>query len=327
MTFGFRARLVPFVLFVSAIGSAANIGAHRVGHDLQVVPSASASIPVSARIADTPHVVFVTGDDEYRSEITMPMIAAILEKAHGFTTSIAYARPRPQTKDHIEGLDALRTADVMVMFTRFRVLPEDQLQQILRFVESGRPLIGLRTSTHAFQYPEGHARQALNDGFGRDVFGQKWITHHGHRSTTEVAIHEANRDHPILRGVTPFQAASWLYHVAPLHGEATVLLDGTAINSDKIRPPAQHAAPSQESQKTAEFPLTQPVAWTRHYKGARVFFTTLGHPADFANESMRRLLINGIYWALGRDVPAGGADATVQGTYEPPETFDLSKTR
>jgi type 1 glutamine amidotransferase len=264
--------------------------------------------------ARAPHIVFVTGDDEYRSEITMPMIAAILEQAHGFRTSIASARPKPQTKDNIEGLEALDTADLLVMFARFRALPENQLQHILRFVESGKPLVGLRTSTHAFLYPEGHARQALNDGFGHDVFGQKWITHHGHESSTEVAVHAGSGSHPILRGVGPFHARSWLYHVAPLNGEATILLDGTTVNSDK-------------ASRQAEFPPTQPVAWTRQYKKSRVFFTTLGHPDDFAQESMRRLLVNGIYWALGRDVPTGGAQVTVPGGYTPPETFDLSKAR
>lgn len=258
-----------------------------------------------------PHVVFVTGDDEYRSEITMPMIAAILEKHHGFRTSVAYARPRPQTKDNIEGLDALGSADLLVMFTRFRALPEDQLQKILQYVESGKPVAGLRTSTHAFLYPDGHARQALNDGFGSDVFGQKWITHHGSQSRTEVAIHAASHAHPILRGVVPFRARSWLYHVAPLNGEASVLLDGTAVGSNKT--------------DLSAHPLTQPVAWTRRNKGARVFFTTLGHPEDFAQESMRRLVVNGIYWALGREVPEGGAKADPAAPYVAPETFDLSK--
>jgi type 1 glutamine amidotransferase len=261
------------------------------------------------------HIAFVTGDDEYRSEITMPMVAAILEKVHGFRTSIAYARPRPQSKDNIEGLEALETADLMVIFTRFRQLPDDQVKRILDFTESGKPMIGLRTTTHAFQYPEGSPHRHLNDGFGRDIFGQKWIVHHGHRSSTQVTIHDGSQRHPILRGIQPFRARSWLYHVAPLQGsDNTVLLDGTSIDSERLN-------------RASEFPLTQPVAWTRHYKSARVFFTTLGHPEDFAQESMRRLLINAVYWALGRDVPAGGANATVQGTYEPPETFDLSKAR
>ena len=261
-----------------------------------------------------PHVVFVTGDDEYRSEISMPMIAAILEKRHGLRTSVAYAKPTPQTKDHIEGLEALATADLMVMFLRYRALPDAALNQILTYVKSGKPLVGFRTSTHAFNYPAGSPHTDLNDGFGLDVWGQKWITHHGHTSTTTVALRPEAASHPILRGVTPFPAKSWLYHVLPLNGPATLLLDGTAVNSEK-------------AQKAEQFPPVQPVAWTREHAGGRVFFTTLGHPGDFEQPSMRRLVVNGILWALGREVPAQGADATPVTPYVAPESFDLSKFR
>lgn len=274
---------------------------------------AGAQTPTAAPAEPVPHVVFVTGDDEYRSEITMPMLAGILERLHGLRTSVAYARPIPQSKDNIEGLEALETADLMVMFTRFRALPEDQLQRILDFVASGKPVIGLRTSTHAFLYPEGHPRRALNDDFSRELFGQKWITHHGSRSHTEVTIDGSNAPHTILHGVEPFQARSWLYHVTPLHEVDMVLLHGTSVNSNK----------SAEQQQT--YPLRQPVAWTKVHKGAPVFFTTLGHPEDFAHESMRRLVVNAVLWALRRPVPAGGAAVDVPGGYTPPETFDLSK--
>jgi type 1 glutamine amidotransferase len=273
--------------------------------------AAGAPIPIDAQ-SRAPHVVFVTGDDEYRSEITMPMIAAILEKKHGLRTSVAIAKPIPQTKTNIEGLEALETADLMVMFTRFRALPDDQLARITKYVDSGKPVVGLRTSTHAFLYPAGSAHTALNDGFGRDVFGQKWITHHGNKSTTSVTINAEQSQHPILRGVTPFEARSWLYHVLPLNGPATILLEGDSLNS-------------QQTTKAAQYPPHQPVAWTREHKGGRVFFTTLGHPADFSHESMRRLVVNGILWALGRDIPAGGADATPIAPYDAPESFDLSK--
>jgi uncharacterized protein len=281
---------------------------------LLLIVAAGAGLAAQSRPATSraPHVVFVTGDDEYRSEISMPMIAAILEKRHGLRTSVAYAKPTPQTKDHIEGLEALATADLMVMFLRYRALPDAQLNQILAYVKSGKPLVGFRTSTHAFNYPAGGPHTELNDGFGLDVWGQKWITHHGHTSTTTVALLGPAAGHPILRGVTPFAAKSWLYHVAPLNGPATLLLEGTAVNSER-------------TQKFDQFPPVQPVAWTREHNGGRVFFTTLGHPGDFEEASMRRLAVNGILWALGRDVPAGGADATPVTPYVAPESFDLSK--
>ena len=257
--------------------------------------------------------MFVTGDDEYRSEISMPMNAAILEKRHGMKTSVAYARPRPQAQNHIEGLEALETADLMVMFLRYRALPDAELNQILGYVKSGKPLVGFRTSTHAFKYPAGNPHTDLNDGFGLETWGQKWITHHGHTSTTQVILPQGSDPphHPILRGVTGFPAKSWLYHVDPLHGTWQTLLAGLSINSERTR-------------DAARYPPAQQVAWAREQNGTRTFFTTLGHPGDFEQPAMRRLVVNGILWALGRDVPKGGADATPASPYVAPPPFDLA---
>jgi len=253
-----------------------------------------------------PHVVFVTGDDEYRSEITMPFIAELLERQKRFKGTVLYAvdpnsgERKANYKQNIEGLEALKTADLAVFFMRFRALPDEQLKLILDYVNSGRPIVGLRTSTCAFLYPGGHKNAKYNDDFGRDVFGQKWITHHGHKSSTDVWCIPQTADHPILRGIyatekTPVHCSSWLYHVTPLVGDCKPLLMGKSINSDK-------------ADKQDEYPLIQPVAWTKTYKGARVFFTTLGHPKDFEDDSVRRLLLNGIYWALDLEVPRGGAN-------------------
>ncbi len=260
------------------------------------------AVLVAAGVLAGQNVVFVTGDDEYRSEHSMPMLARILEARHGMRTQVAYARPTPQTNTNIEGLEALAKADLLVMFLRWRELPEGQLRQILDYVDSGRPLVGLRTSTHAFRYPAGSPWEKLNEGFGRGVWGQRWIRHHGSTSTTEAAVVEAQAAHPVLRGIERrFTVRSWLYVVEPLEGDCVPLLTGKAVN------PAggKDWGP-------------QPVAWTKTYKGARVFFTTLGHPEDFRVEAVRRLVVNGIYWALGKDVPPGGARVEMAGAYDPP---------
>jgi type 1 glutamine amidotransferase len=283
---------------------------------LSFLAAALAAVSLGARAPAAPHVVFVPGDDEYRAEISMPMVAKILERRHGLRTSVAYARPTPQTKDHIEGLDALASADLLVMFTRYRALPDAELAPILAYVKSGKPIVGFRTSTHAFKYPAGSPHTDLNDGFGLEVFGQKWITHHGHTSTTTVTVPAEARAHPILNGVDGFPAKSWLYHVEPLHGTWSVLLTGQSIHSEKT--------PQQQAER---YPLTQPVAWVREQNGTRTFFTTLGHPGDFEQPAMRRLVVNAILWALKRDVPKGGSDATPVEPYVAPETFDLSKVK
>ncbi|MDX1479659.1 MAG: ThuA domain-containing protein [Saprospiraceae bacterium] len=277
-------------------------------------------------VSNGPHVVFLMGDEEYRSEESMPMLARILRRELGARISLCYAVDTagfvdPNRLDHIAGLEALETADLMVMFLRFRALPRSELKYITDYVESGRPVVGFRTSTHAFLYRDDPSLEHMNNTWPVQVFGQQWITHHGHfddgdNPLTSVTL-VPDATHPILQGVEPFDAYSWLYHV---HGgdwklppAAEPLLNGTALRSN-------HA----DQGRLDKFPLTNPVAWTKTYTGtsgltARVFFTTLGHPYDFHSTSMRKLALNGMYWALGREdaIPPDGVDVAVEGEYDP----------
>lgn len=308
--------------FIGALG-AAGIGAGLGPKALMAKGTAEAPCQLK-----TPNVVFVTGDDEYRSEVSMPMIARIIEAKHGFECTTIYAvdpgtgKRNPKYQQNIEGLEALNTADLAVFFLRFRALPDEQLKLVLDYVNSGRPIVGLRTSTHAFRYPRGHKNAKYNAGFGRDVFGQKWITHEGGKYGTRVL--SALKDHPIMRGIArEFWVRSWLYNVIPLHGDCVTLALGYATDVD--RGPVD---PGDKHPPRNVIGTPNPIAWTKTYKaaspacqgrdGARVFYTSLGHPRDFEVESTRRLLINGIYWALGRDIPEGGANAEIQGRYVAP---------
>jgi len=270
----------------------------------------------------SPHVVFVVGDDEYRSEESMPMLARILKRELNANITMCYATDSlgfidPNTSDNIEGLEALKTADLMIMFTRFRVLPNDQLKLIKDYAESGKPMVGFRTSTHAFLYENNIENQEMNNEWPTNVFGQQWITHHGHFDDgeyplTSVEIIAEKFGQPILHGVEPFKAYSWLYHVDggdyKLGGDSEPILRGISLKS-------KH----EMYDRLEEFPSTNPVAWTKTYKNARVFFTTLGHPKDFKDPSMRSLAINGMYWALGleEEIPWEGFNVEIEGYYLP----------
>jgi type 1 glutamine amidotransferase len=299
-----------------------------------LVAALSLGLPPAAAVdpGRTPHVVFVTGDEEYRSEESMPMLAKILHRDHKFRVTVCYAVDAegdidPNRLDHIEGLEALADADLLVMFTRFRKLPDAELKLITDYVESGKPVMGFRTATHAFRYGAGPHAALMDEAWPRKVFGQKWITHHGHfddgkAPLTEVTPYPAEITHPILRGVQPFRAYSWLYHVQggvdeegknidSIEGDPELLLLGRAIKSG-------------HEKEFNRYPRENPVAWTKTYTGgsgkpARVFFTTLGHPYDFKDESMRKLALNGALWALGLEdrIPAKGTDAETVGPYEP----------
>lgn len=279
----------------------------------QTSPAPASAPPTDAR----PYVVFVTGDEEYRSEESMPMLARLAERELGVRTRVLFALDSagvvdPNVNDNIPGLAALDSADAMVCFLRWRALPDEQAQHILDFAESGKPMVGFRTSTHTFLYKDDSLRQPRNDAWPTAVWGQQWITHHGHFEDghdplTEVTV---TGQSPILNGVAGFPAYSWLYHVDggewSLNPAAEVLLTGRSLRS-------KHEAAGRLDQ----FPITNPVAWTNDYRGAPVFFTTLGHPYDWRDANMRRLALNGLGWALGREVPAGGFDPMLDFPYEP----------
>jgi len=241
-----------------------------------------------------PLIVFVTGDHEYSGEITLPFIAAELEKNYGFRTKFLKAYPDHNSEENIPGLEVLKEADVAVFFLRWRRLPADQIKFIEDYLKTGKPLVGFRTTTHAFNYPKGHELEKWNS-FGELAFnappgwgGKANHTHYGHESTTEVSVIPNAGKNPILTGVENFSAKSWLYKVLPDYpGKgSTWLLMGHPINPDK---------------KDA---FDNPVAWTgKNTYGGNFFMTTLGHPEDFDQESFQHLVINSIHWAAGKEVP------------------------
>src|SRR3954465_9089720 len=138
------------------------------------------------------HVVLISGDEEYRSEEALPQLAKILAKHHGFDCTVLFAVDdqgviTPTRTDHIAGLEALKSADLMVILTRFRDLPDGEMKLIADYVDSGRPIVGMRTATHASNLKPGKAysdytwtSKAWDGGFGRQVLGETWNDHHGH---------------------------------------------------------------------------------------------------------------------------------------------------
>ena len=255
-----------------------------------------AFIPISKSFGQKakPLIVFVTGDHEYGGEETMPLIAAELEKNYGFRTKVLKAFPNQNAEKNIPGLEALEEADLAVFFLRWRQLPPDQLEHIDKYLKSGKPVMGFRTTTHAFFFPKGHESEKWN-AFGEFALnappgwgGKAAHTHYGHESSTDVSVIEAAKNHPILTGIDPtFHVRSWLYRVLPDYPTkgSEWLLMGKSVNPDKAA-------------------IENPVAWTgTNSFGSKIFVTTMGHPEDFQVEAFQHLLINAIHWELGKKVP------------------------
>lgn len=278
------------------------------------------------------HIVFLSGDHEYRSEETLPALARILAKHYGFKSTVFFTTDA-QTgvidpgNSHISGLEALRTADLLVIFLRFQDFPDDQMQHVVDYLERAGPVVGLRTATHAFQIKRPEAKFAkftwnnpgdFRGGFGRQVLGETWVSHYGrnHVQSSRLLIEPQNAAHPVLRGVSDMWVQSGGYTADPMQG-SEVLARGQIL--DGMTP----GSPAAKDKK--EFP----VAWVRSYTAAsgrqgRVFTTTHGASEDLLNDGFRRMLVNACLWAAGLEGSIKQADnIAFVGAYEP-TTFNFN---
>jgi len=272
------------------------------------------------------HIVLIAGDDEYRSEEIIPQLGKILAVHHGFKCTVLFAVNKetgeidPGTLDNIPGLEALDTADLMIMHLRFRDLPDAQMKRILDYANSGRPMMALRTSTHAFNIAGGKTYSKWSwrssdpkGGFGRQVFGETWVNHYGHHKveSTRGVIAKGMEDHPIVKGCEDIWGPSDVYGLTTLHGDCKPLVMGQVLTGMNPTDPPNEKKPAI------------PVAWTKTYTGtagkaARVFTTTMGHAHDLKNEGFRRLLANAAYWCVGMEGKTPDrAKVDLVGTYDP----------
>jgi type 1 glutamine amidotransferase/nicotinamidase-related amidase len=240
--------------------------------------------PFRFRADRRPRVVCLIGEDEYRTEETLPAFADAELRWRGLDVRTVLAEP--DNKHRFPGIiEALRGADLLVVSVRRRALPQDQLDAIRTHLAEGRAVVGIRTASHAFA-PRGEDAQlgAAWTSFDPDVLGGQYQGHHGDGPRVSLHPRVAAAHHPILTGIdfAGFTSVGSLYRSGPLRPTATALVEGTIDG----QPP-------------------EPVAWIHAYgpKQARVFYTSLGHPEDFPSARFRRLLLNGILWALDRPIP------------------------
>lgn len=263
---------------------------------------------------DAHHIVLIAGDEEYRSEEAIPQLAKILATHHDYKCTVLFSVDEqgvidPKANGNLDHPSVLDDADLLILSIRFRHWPDAAMQHFHDAMERGVPVIGMRTTTHAFQYkdfPESKfAHYTFNSkdwqgGFGRQILGETWVSHYGKHNVegTKTKIRENAKDHPIVRGVGEIFGKTDVYGAAP-PSDALLLVDGYVTESleesGAIKDDPQNDTP-------------QPIAWTRALTKAdgsvqRVFTTTMGSSQDYLDEDMRRLVVNAAYWCLDKDVP------------------------
>lgn len=312
---------------------------------------------------DKPKIVLISGDEEYRSEEALPQLAKILSTKHGFNCTVLFAQDpekpgivNPNYVRNIPGLESLKTADLMVIFTRFRALPDEQMKHIDDYLKSGKPVIGIRTATHAFNFTKNdsasqwkHYGNYYNgddewkDGFGRLVLGENWISHHGkhkHQSTRGIPA-QGQEQHSILSGIA--QGEIWgptdVYGVRlPLPGDSQPIVLGQVINragdydendilygmkftdNEVAGIEVEKDKAGKEISINLNDPM-MPIAWIRSYQipggqKGKAFTSTIGAATDLLTEGTRRMLVNSVFWSLNLDIPEK-ANVDLVGDYKP----------
>lgn len=248
------------------------------------------------------HIVLLAGDEEYRGEEGLPMLGKILSQRHGFKCTVSFSvndkgEIDPNNQKSISNPKALDSADAIIMLLRFRTWSDEDYKHFDDACNRGIPILGLRTSTHAFRGKLG--------GFGKRVLGEKWVSHWGnHKREACRGVNEPSaKDNPILKGVTDVFADSDVYEAYPPK-DATILVRGLVLENMK---PDSKPSTRQKKGRGINDPAMA-VAWTRNHKWpsgktSKVFCTTMGAATDLQSEDLRRLVVNALYDGLGMDVP------------------------
>ena len=205
----------------------------------------------------------LSGSFEYNSEETLSIFRNHIEQIHPVQSTMVIFR----AEDDEQSLEPLEDTDVLLVFSRRLNTKGKELERFQAYCAQGRPIVGVRTASHAFQ-------NWL--AFDKEVLGGNYNMHYGPGPIVHVEINLPAKDHPVLQGVPNFKSHGSLYRNTPIAPDTTLLLTG----------------------RTEEH--SEPVAWTRLHKGGRVFYTSLGHQKDFADDNFLRLLTNAVLWVTGR---------------------------
>jgi hypothetical protein len=297
-----------------------------LAHNLAAAPRDWVVYEPKAGPGQGKHVVLLSGDEEYRSEEGLPQLGKILSQRHGFKCTVLFSVDtngiiNPNAQKSLSHPEALDSADVIIMALRYRNYPDAIMKRFVEAYRRGVPIIALRTSTHAFNGLKGEY-QEFND-FGKRVLGERWVSHWGvhKKEATRGVIEPSAKNDPILRGVDDVFGTTDVYEAAP-PADARILMRGQVLKGmNATDAPADYKKKRADKQEQGVNDPMMPIAWTREHRNEagkvnRVLCTTMGAATDLESHGLRRLIVNGVYWALSMEVPAK-ANVEVVGEFKP----------
>ena len=226
-----------------------------------------------------PTIVFLIAEREYQTEETLPVFAKEKLEAKYFTRYCT-AEKEGSNRHVLKNAGAIESATFTFhQCSKTGLFGQDHGNDPQARVTDGKPVIGIRTASHAFALrketpPDGHGTW---DEWDKTIMGGNYDGHYGRGKPCRVDRFPSIPDHPILKNLKlPFETPASLYRNSPLPSESVPLLRGTI-----------EGAPSE------------PLAWTnRSPYGGKTFYTSLGHVEDFKKPAFNKLLFNAVQWCL-----------------------------
>jgi len=265
------------------------------------------------------HITIIVGTHHYSPHKSMPLLKTELEK-FGFKVTLINPQwdPEKEIDKGLPGLEVLEETDLAIFFIRWLQLEGEQHQHLVDYIESGKPVVGFRTSGHGFNYSLDNPKSELNNGFGRDILGSPYLIHLV--GNTKVSISQGQEKHPILNGVSGNWTAHGTLYLTNIQAGVTPLLEGTG--SSKRTGIITNQFGSHNLTKT----MTDHIAWTwTNIHGGKTFYTSLGHELDFGVEQSMRVMINGIHWALDAPIPSANTEIGTYKIIKPKKTKNKKK--
>lgn len=253
---------------------------------MTIVSLCSCGILAEVYAADPLKVVMISGSAEYESSQFLPQYKEYLEDRYNIKATLLQSNDTDQPGNYIPGLEAILDCDVLFTFTRRLEIDGEQLQLLKDYVLSGKPIVAVRTASHGYQ-------KFLE--MDKDILGGNYHGHFGGSARGELDAPtqraeptEAAKTHPVMKGIGRLKSRYSLYKAAPVADDVTVLMY-SEIPADKL------SADEKDDPR-------QPAVWVREYKGARIFYSSIGGMLDFRNDTYKRLIAQALFWTSKRDV-------------------------
>lgn len=221
-----------------------------------------------------------TESEAYQANHAMSLLKSYLEENYPIDCVLVTSQ---EGSDSFHNLQELKNVDTAVFHVRRKTPSEQDLEILRNFIDSGKGFVALRSTSHAWEnWPD----------FDKEVLGATYqgTFHVGDKRSPSMDVIDIYQ-HPIFTGARDFSTDQYMYQYEDIEDDVQIIMEGSVDGT------------------------TTPMAWTRTYKGGRIFRLVPNSIDMMQDSTYLKIIGNGIMWVKNRDIP--DAEVSIQRTYMP----------